>query len=122
MALYHVMYAYMDGALLAQNTQVQMQRTSNSTQAVTLALGLAGITLGAGVATFSFSNLVPSEDFELDVGQAITTGKQIELTLSGPGGKQATVNVWVLNDAMTTAINSNNEYTFEAVGKIPQFE
>lgn len=122
MALYTVLYGYMDGALLAQNTQVQVQRTSNSSQAMTLALGFAGITLGTAVATFSFTNLIPSEDFELDMGQAIVTGKEIELTLAGPGGKQATTVVYVLNDAVTSAVNSNSEYTFDCVGKMPQFE
>jgi len=120
--LYTALYIMIDNVLLAESVQVSMQRMSNATQVLTMAKGLAGITLGAAMANFSVSNVIPSSDYEMDMGQAILTGKVIEFTFIGPGGKQAVCKGFVTEDTSEHGVNSNAGYSFSGFAAMPLFQ
>lgn len=119
---YAVLNVHVDGTLLAEAGQVQIQRSSNSAANTTILNGYAGETPGAPTSTVTVTNAVPAADFELDAGQHILTGKIVEIGIVGPGGKQAVFKGVIIEDTTEYAVNGAASYSFTARGAMPLFE
>lgn len=119
--LYTLIYAAVDGALLVEETGVDMQRMTNAQIIHTVAKGFSGVSPGAKECTIQVENAVPSKDFELDPGPYMKGLKNTVITLQGPGGRQATSNGFILEDSVKHSTGAVSALSFKFHGTFPDW-
>jgi len=120
--LYTPLNIAIGGAIIAEATSIQFSRTLNAQQVNTIAKGLAGITPGARMLTFTVQNAVPSADFELDAGAVIEAGTIVDVVMIGPGGKQMVCKGFITEDSGSYQVNGNTEYSFSGFASLSKFQ
>lgn len=119
---YAVLNITADGTILAEAAELTLTRSSNSTANTTIAKGYAGETMGARTAEFSVTNMVPTADFELDVGNYMDVGRIVEIGIVHPNGKQAIFKATIIQDTTSYGVNGSTSYAFNGRGGFPRFE
>jgi len=115
--LYALAYVLVDGAILTQEGQVSVNRSTNSQPVNTVALGYAGESPGAAMVEIQVRNAVPSADFEMNPGRYMTKLKEVEIGVLGPGGKQLTARGFIISDTFEHSVNSESSLSFNFRGK-----
>jgi len=116
--LYDKVLVYANGKLLAEEAQATFSRQTNASNVVTTAKGFAGQTPGGAMCSVNVTNAVPVSGFELDVGQYMNELKQLELVIF-TAGKSCNVKVFVTDDNLSHAMNSNANLAFTGIGPLP---
>lgn len=100
---------YANSLKLFKSTDVKVDRNSNMQKVFTF--GGVGVTMGIPETSISLTNMVPSEDFELDPeALGMFKGKTVDLTIVA-GGRTLTCTGWFENDSFSYAINGNASQT-----------
>lgn len=119
---YGVLYVLADGKLLTEHASATMTRSSGSQQVMTVHKGPAGESPGSLTCEIDVTSAVPAAGLEVDFGEAMRTTKEVELALSGPGGKVAVSRGFVISDTIKHGVNSEATYDFKFRGSFPIFE
>lgn len=114
---YTLLFQTVNGALLAQEQSVSIDRTTNSQPVSTVAGGYSGESPGAAMMEFSVVNAVPAGGFEFDAGTNMLALIPCQLYTLGPGGKQLKGECFIHADSLRHGVNQVAEYTFRARGK-----
>lgn len=119
--LYSVMYILVEGALLAQHGSASLTRTTGSSEVKSVALGYCGETPGAPMGELSIKSAVPVAGLEFDAGKVMIAMKPVEIGLLSHG-KQATFKGFIIKDAVSHSVGSEESYDFDARGQMPVFK
>lgn len=86
--LYDQYYVYANGALLAENTSLDIELQGEDQEILTTAKGFAGMTPSPRKVMIQAENVVPPTGFEFDVFQKFNDSELVELKVqSGATGK-----------------------------------
>lgn len=121
-SLYALAYVLVEGAILTQEGQVSVNRSTNSQAVNTVALGYAGESPGAAMVEIQVRNAVPSADFEMNPGKYMKNLKEVEIGVLGPGGKQLTARGFIISDTFEHSVNSESSLSFNFRGKFKDWE
>jgi hypothetical protein len=114
--LYSLCTVYVDGALLAEEVSVSIDRESRAQEVLTVAKGFAGMSPGAAMMMITIDNAVPAAGFELNAGPAMKGLGVKELTLA-MAGQTLTSKGFFVKDATSHAVNSESKLNISFVGE-----
>lgn len=120
--LYSLLYLTVKGKLLTETGSLRINRDTKASEVNTLAKGFAGVTPGPGTTSLQVTNAVPFADFELNPGQYMSTYTPAEIGVLGPGGKQLTVDCFILSDDLSAAAGSSTEQSFNLIGPFADWQ
>jgi hypothetical protein len=104
---------YINGAKLAEEAQVSVNRRSNAQPVNTVAKGYAGDSPGAAMTEIKVTNAVPSAAFELNPGPFILNLQVCEITIYA-AGLTLTQKGFIYEDNFSHAVNSEARLEFSA--------
>jgi len=113
--LYTKADVYVNGALLMEETNVSVDRSTNSIQTITAQRGYAGETPGAPMCEISVDNATPSAAFELDPGQFMSSMQSVSFTIRA-SGKKLSFEGFMLTDNFSHSANAESKLSFTARG------
>jgi hypothetical protein len=114
---YTLLFETANGALLAQEQSITIDRTTNSQPVNTVPGGYSGESPGAAMMEVTVMNAVPAGGFEFDAGSTMAALIPTSLYTLGPGGKQLKGECFIHADSIRHGVNQVAEYTFRARGK-----
>ena len=83
--IYDQMYVYVDGALLAENTSVDLSWEGDNQDVLTTVQGWAGVSPSPKMINATLSNVLPVTGFEFDFITAIKETWEVSLTFQFGG-------------------------------------
>lgn len=110
---------YLNGALLAEEMSVTLERDTKAIEIETVVKGLAGYSPGAARTTCDVECAVPVADFELNPGKYWSnngTPVVVEWTLFA-AGRTLTFKGWIPKDKFQHGVNQASKISFSAVGQ-----
>jgi hypothetical protein len=113
--LYTAAYVYVDGALLAEEASVTVNRATNSQPVSTVAKGYAGESPGAPTVEISVDNAVPAAGFEFNPGGKMEGLREVEFTVFA-AEQTMTFKGFITSDTFNHAINAESKLSFTARG------
>lgn len=120
--LYSLLFVTVKSKLLTEAGSIQLSRDLKASDVETLAKGWAGVSPGAGVCDLRVTNAVPAADFELDAGKHMSTYTPAEIGVLGPGGKQLTVDCFILSDSIQASVNNPTQLEFTLRGPFAEWK
>lgn len=121
--LYSLFFVAANGALLAEEQQVDITRTANAQRVMTVAKGFAGLSPGAGLVEVDVKNAIPSGGFEVDWGPQIAGLSQIDVQIiQGNGVKSLRHKAFVERDSIRHGVNQEASYEFHCVMPLSLFQ
>ena len=119
--LYTLASVYVNGALLAEEASVGVDRDSRAQEVATVAKGFAGMSLGAATTRITVDNGVPAAAIEMNPGQFFSPGGKnqlsvVELSIFA-AGKTLTTKGFIISDNFTHAVNSEAKIRFTFLGE-----
>ena len=90
MAVYNQVFAYFNGALMSENTSVDISMDGDDQPVLTTVKGFAGITPSPKMITAQLENVVPPSGFEHDVFQKELDSEEVEMKFQLGTGQQLT--------------------------------
>ncbi len=122
MAIYDQLYAFANGALLVENTSLDIKLDSEDTQVKSIAKGFSGISPGAPIVMITIKSNVPISGPEYDFADSLLSKVPIEFKAQyGGSGLSLTVKeAYVVGPlSISTAIGKATEEDIVIVGKAP---
>jgi len=116
--LYTLLFATVDGALLAEEKSVTIDRTTNSQAVNTVPKGYAGESPGAAMSEFTVDNAIPAAGFEFNAGAKMAGLIPTHLYFIGPGGEQYKGECFIISDSVKHGVNQEATYSFRARGPL----
>lgn len=113
---YTLLFEYVDGALLAQEHSISIDRTTNSQPVSTVPGGYSGESPGAAMTDVTVESAVPAAGFEFDAGRKMVGLLPAKLYTLGPGGKQLKGDCFIISDSLRHGVNQAATYSFKARG------
>jgi|JI10StandDraft_1071094.scaffolds.fasta_scaffold166266_2 hypothetical protein len=121
--LYDQIYAFINGDLLVEATQVQTGLESDDQKIMTLIKGFAGIAPSPDVRVVKVENVVPSTGFEFDFERAKLDRTLIEIKLqSGATGKSMISKGFIMAVNIDAGVGKALTVSFDFVGEPALFE
>lgn len=120
--LYALAYVLVEGALLAQEGHVTVNRSTNSQPVNTVAGGYVGESPGASMVEIDVKNAIPAADFEMNPGKFMKSLKECEIGVLGPGGKQLTARGFIISDTFEHSVGGESSLSFKFRGKFKDWE
>ncbi len=121
--VYDQIYAFINGYLLVEATQIQTGLESDDQRILTLIKGFAGISPSPDVRVVKVENVVPSTGFEFDFERAKLNRELIEIKLqSGATGKSMISKGFLLNVNLDGGVGKATTVSFDFVGEPAIFE
>lgn len=121
--IYDQIYAYINGNLLVEATQIQTGLESDDQRIMTLVKGFAGITPSPDVRVVKVENVVPSTGFEFDFERAKLDRQLVELKLqSGATGKSMISKGFFMSVNVDGGVGKTLTVSFDFVGEPAIFE
>jgi hypothetical protein len=117
-----VLLVAMGGTLLAEEQEVDIERTANAQQVDTVAKGFAGVSPGSPMLMMDVKNAMPQGGFEFDAGNAILGLLLVPVQVSGPGGKTVRGDAFILKDSIRHGVNAQATYSFSAIMPLQLFK
>ena len=115
---YSLLFVTVNGALLAEEQSVQIDRATNAQPVNTVPSGYSGDSPGAGMCEFTVVSAVPAPGQEYDAGPAMAALSTAQVYVLGPGGKTLKGECSIYGDSMRHGVNQAAEYTFRARSKL----
>jgi hypothetical protein len=110
--LYSLLFAGINGTLLAEEQEIDITRTTNAQIVLTVAKGFAGVSPGAAMCEVDITNAIPAGGFEFDMGKAMAGLIPIDVQVDGPGGTQMRGKAFVMKDSIRHGVNQEAKYSF----------
>jgi len=117
LSVYTLLFVTANGALLAEEQNVTIDRTTNSQAINTVPGGYSGESPGAGMTEVTVVSAVPATGIEFDAGPTMAALLPAQLYTLGPGGKTLKGDCFIISDSIRHGANQAAEYTFRARGK-----
>jgi hypothetical protein len=121
MQLYSNAYVTMDSAVLTEAGSIRIHKNPNLNLVSTLAKGLAGVTLGAGMCEITVETAVPSADFEVNPDPFMIVGKQVELG-AVVAGRQMQSKMFITGSELSAGVGQPTNLTISLVGPLAPWE
>jgi hypothetical protein len=118
LSAYSLLFETVDGALLAEEQSITIDRTTNSQAVSTVAKGYAGESPGAAMTEVTVESALPAGGFEFDAFKKMAALIPTNLYTIGPGGKQLKAQVFIISDTVRHGVNQPASYTFKARGTL----
>jgi hypothetical protein len=118
---YALIFASMNGTLLAEEHQVTLRRSSASQRVMTVAKGLAGLSPGSPITEFTVSNAIPQGGFEFDMGKNILGLIPVSFQFLVGGIVSAKGTCFIEHDSIQHGVNREANYDFEGVAPFSLF-
>jgi hypothetical protein len=112
---------YVNGTLLSEATSVTITRNTNANKVYTIAKGFSGLSLGNREIEGSVENVVPSADFELDVGDFMASLETVKFDIF-VGGRTMTIEGFILQDTIHFSAGATSGLSFSFVAPFGNFE
>lgn len=124
MALYSNLYAYIDGALLAENQTLTVSlQPKNQEDIISIGEGYLGTETGAHVLQVEGELAVPLDGTELNVLQLALYKQKVQLFLSEGGSGQTLTSVgYILSPTRRAGVGQNQVASFSFRGTPAFFE
>lgn len=122
MALYDLLFCYVNGELLAENLEVDLTFESDIAQVKTIPRGFAGITPGSPVVMIKIKQAVPISGFEFDFAAAMIASIPMEFRaqLGGSGQTMTCPETWVIGPvSLSTSVGKATENDITLVAQAP---
>lgn len=119
--LYTKASVYIDGALLAEESDVTVKRMTGAQVVKTVAKGFSGLSPGAPMLQISVTNAVPSTDFEYNPGSDMSDLVVKEVTIFA-AGRTLTSKGFITDDNFSHASESQSKLSFEFTGQFADWE
>ena len=126
MALYDLLFARVNGELLAENLETELSFESDIAQVKTIPQGFSGITPGSPVVVIKLKQAVPIAGFEYDFAASMIQSTPVEFQgqLGGSGLSMTCPETWVIGPVtLSTAVGkaTENDITLVAAAPNPPF-
>ncbi len=121
MQLYSNAYATMNGAVLTEVGSIRINKNPNLNLVSTLAKGLSGVTMGAGMCEVTLETAVPSADFELNPDKFMQIGKQVEFG-AVMAGRQMQSKMFITSAEYSAGVGQPTSLTISLVGPLAAWE
>jgi hypothetical protein len=120
--LYSLLYAVVNGALLTEEANLSVQRTSGSNPVKTVAKGYAGEAPGASMVQIEVTNAIPASDFEIYTGPYISQLQVVEMGIVGPSGKMLKAKGFIVEDSFKHAVDTESTFSFTFRGQFADWQ
>lgn len=110
-----------EGALLAEEVSLSIDRETRAQEVLTVHKGFAGLSPGAKILTATIDNAVPSSDFELDPSTYMDELRVVEVTFY-VAGKSLTSKGFIIGDTFGHAVNTESKLNFKFVGEFAKWK
>ncbi len=117
--IYTLAVAYLDGALLTEESGITVDRDARMQEVNTVAKGFAGMSPGSPIVRIDLENGVPARDFELNPGKFFINPGDIqivELTIFA-ASRSLTTKGFILKDNFRHAVNTEARLSFNFIGE-----
>ncbi len=115
---YTLLFVTVNGALLAEEQSVQIDRATNAQPVNTVPGGYSGDSPGAGMCEFTVVSAIPAPGQEYDAGQQMAALSTAQVYVLGAGGKTLKGECMIYADSMRHGTGQAAEYTFRARSKL----
>lgn len=122
MALYDLMFAKVNGELLAENIESDITVESDVAQVKTIPKGFSGITPGSPVVMFTLKNAVPISGQEFNFAKSLVRSIpfEFEVVLGGSGQSVTIEEAWCIGPVkLSSAVGKATEQDVTIVGRAP---
>lgn len=119
--LYSNCYVTMDSAVLSEAVSIRINKNPNLNPVSTLALGFAGITLGAAMCEVTLETAVPSADFEVNPDKFMRTGRLVELG-AVMASRQMQTKMFVSGAEYGAGVNQASSLSITLIGPMSDWE
>ena len=119
--LYTILLSVVGGTLLAEEQEIDWNRTANAQQVDTVAKGFAGMSPGSPMLEVDIVNALPQGGFEFDAGPYIASLTTVAVQVIGPGGKTMKGDAFIVQDQGRHGVNQVARYSFRCIMSIQQF-
>ncbi len=117
MALYDQIFLFINGALMAENTSIDTELSSDVQQVMTIVKQFAGITPSPIVRTVTAENVIPLTGFEFDFEQKFIDSEEVEIMLQqGGSGKKTTSKGYFTGVPVSSGVGKTATVSFSFVG------
>lgn len=123
MALYSNCVVYIDGILLANNTDIESDLVSDDQEVMTIPLGWAGISPSPDKRTASCTNVCPiaGEDYDFEGAKLNRTNVELKIQQIG-SGKSCVTKGYILSVKRSGGVGKTSNVSFEYTGTPAKFE
>ena len=122
MALYDQIFLFINGQLMAENTQIDTELSSDVQQVMTIVKQFAGITPSPIVRTVTGENVIPLTGFEFDFEQKFIDSEEVEIMLQqGGSGKKTTSKGYFTGVPVSAGVGKTATVSFSFVGSASPF-
>jgi hypothetical protein len=110
-----------NGTTLTQETSVQVKLNSGLNPVYTVALGFAGMSIGAATAELTIENALPSDDFEFNPNPFMRTGTVVECGVI-TAGRQFTSKGFITEANLSHSVNEAAKLSMTVLTRFADFE
>ena len=110
------------GVLLAEEQEIDFERTANAQQVDTVIKGFAGLSPGSPMLMVEVMNAAPQAGFEFDAGNYILSLGLVPVQIIGPGGKVMKGDAFIIKDNGKHGVNQQMRYSFSAIMPLKLFK
>lgn len=119
--LYSNCDVFINGALLAEEASVSVNKKSGLNPVFTVQNGLAGMTQGAGTAEVSIESAVPSADFEFNPDPFMKTGEVVELRIV-MANRETNCKGFITDASYAHSVNDASKLSMTLLCRFEEFE
>lgn len=119
--LYSNSDVFINGALLAEEASVSVNKKSGLNPVFTVQNGLAGMTQGAGTAEVSIESAVPSADFEFNPDPFMKTGEVVELRIV-MANRETNCKGFITDASYAHSVNDASKLSMTLLCRFEEFE
>ncbi len=119
---YALFFPTLNGTLLAEEQNVEIDRATNSQAVSTVAKGYAGESPGAAMCEITVTNAIPAAGFEFNAGAVMASLTPVQMYVLGPGGKQLKFEGFIISDAVKHGVSQEATYTMRARGTMVDWQ
>ena len=119
--LYTLVTCYVDGAMLAEEARVTIDRETNAQNVLTVAKGFAGLSPGAAMMMITIESAIPAAAFELNPGFKMKNLVVTEFTFAA-AGSVLTTKGFIVSDNLAHAVNSESKLDMKIVAEMADWK
>ncbi len=119
--LYTILLGVVGGTLLAEEQEIDWNRTANAQQVDTVIKGFAGMSPGSPMLEVDIVEAMPQGGFEFDAGPYIQSLQTVPVQVIGPGGKTMKGDAFIIQDQGRHGVNQQARYSFRCIMSLQQF-
>jgi len=120
--LYSILIGVVGGTMLAEEQEIDFNRTANAQQVHTVLKGFAGLSPGSPMLEVDVNNAAPQGGFEFDAGPYIVSLTPVAVQVIGPGGKAMKGDGFIIQDSGRHGVDQQMRYNFRMLLPLKLFK